>query len=111
VLFGPQLYNPVTSATSQKPFAPDVIVRTVDGFYATRYGRDVRVRSPIPRPNTVAHVLEVFVRGKPIPVGSRGVVELEQGETHRPDALGGLQPVAPSDTPYQWFQFGLPPLD
>jgi hypothetical protein len=111
VLFGAQLYNPVTNATSQKPFAPDVIIRTVDAFYATRYGREVRVRSVTPRPNTVANVLEVFVRGKPIPVGAGGVVELEQGETHRQDASGRLQALGANAVPYQWFRFGLPPLD
>jgi hypothetical protein len=111
VLFDSQSYNAVTNATSQKPFAPDVIVRTIDDFYATPYGREVRVRSPIPRPNTVANVLEVFVRGETIPIGASGVVELEQGETHRPDAAGRLRALGASEVRYQWFRFGLPALD
>src|SRR5438132_3071316 len=111
VLFGSQLYNAVTNATSRKPFSPDVIIRAVDDFYLTGYGKTVRRCEA--RPGTTAVVLDLLIRGGPIQLGSAGVVELEQGETHPPppDRDGRLQPLHAGDVVYRWFRFRLPLLD
>jgi len=83
VLVGSQPYNEVTNAISGKPFAPFAHVRSVEAFLATGYGRRVKDRVPKPRPDAAAAVLELLVRGGPIPSAADAIIELEQGETSR----------------------------
>jgi hypothetical protein len=111
VLVGSVLYNPVTNPTSRKAFSPDVTIRTVADFFSTRYGRTVKHRGPAPRDAAMAEVLDVFVRGTPVPTGSVIAVELEQGETYRPDANGRLRELSPAEMGATWtsFRFAVPP--
>ncbi len=113
VLIGSQLYNAVTNANSQKAFAPLIVIRGESDFFATAYGTALRVRSPARRPGTTVVVLEVFIPGTPIPAGTTGVVELEQGETHRPDGRGRLRRLGPEEIGKTWtsFRFFFPLLD
>jgi hypothetical protein len=62
---------------------------------------------------TTAVVLEVFIPGSPVPSGTSGIIELEQGETYRPDDKGGLQPLRPDEIAktWTWFRFAFPRLD
>jgi len=110
VLVGGQPYNDVTDAVSHKPFAPIAIAHTVDEFVTTPYGRELKSRMPARRPNTSATVLELLVRGGPIPREGDIVVELEQGETHRPGPDGALQALSghDADASHLWFRFKLP---
>ena len=110
VLVGSQPYNDVTDAVSHKPFAPIAMVRSIDEFVATNYGRELKARIPAPRPTSSAVVLELFVRGGPIPQTGDAVVELEQGETHRASAEGALQALSAreSESARVWFRFKLP---
>jgi hypothetical protein len=113
VLIGSERYNVVTNASSQKPFAPLVVIRADSDFFSSSYGATLRVRAPQPRRMTTAVVLEVFIPGSPVPSGTSGTVELEQGETHRPDGTGGLQPLRPDEIAktWTWFRFAFPRLD
>jgi hypothetical protein len=113
VLIGSKLYNAVTNANSQKPFAPLIVIRGASDFFATTYGSALRIRAPAPRSATTVVVLEVFIPGAPIPPGTSGVVELEQGETYRPDASGQLRQLRPDEMARTWtsFRFTFPPLD
>ena len=113
VLIGSKLYNAVTNANSQKPFAPLIVIRGASDFFATAYGTALRARAPAPRPATTVVVLEVFIPGASIPAGTTGVVELEQGETYRPDGQGGLRLLRPEEIGKTWtsFRFLFPPLD
>jgi hypothetical protein len=112
VSIGSQLYNPVTNSNSQKPFAPLIVIRDASDFFATTYGAALRTRVPEPRPATTVVVLEVFIPGGLIPPGTSGVVDLEQGETHRQDA-GRLRQLRPEEIAKTWtrFRFSFPPLD
>ena len=91
--------------------APLIVIRAVDDFYSTEYGQLVRLREP--RDRATAAVLDVFIRGGPIPVGSTGIVELEQGETHQGPTGddGRLRQIQADDVAYRWFRFRLPSLD
>lgn len=113
VLIGSQLYNAVSNANSQKPFAPLIVIRGDDDFFSDGYGATLRIRAPAPRPMTTAVVLEVFIPGTPIPAGTTGVVELEQGETYRPVGQGKLRALRPEEIGKTWtsFRFAFPPLD
>jgi hypothetical protein len=97
-------YNAVTNPTSRKAFAPDVVIRDVGAFFSTSYGRTVRQR-PAPRDAAASDVLDVFVRGTPVPKGSDVVVELEQGETHRPDVTGRLRELTAAEMGASWKSF------
>lgn len=112
VLIGPKLYNAVTNANSQKPFAPLIIIRGASDFFATPYGIALRTRAPAPRPSTTVVVLEVFIPGAPVSAGTSGVVDLEQGETYRLDG-GRLRQLRPAEIAKTWtsFRFPFPPLD
>jgi hypothetical protein len=112
VLVDSRLYNPVTNATSHKPFAPLVVIRSEPDFFATPYGSPLRALVRGRRASTTAVVLEVFVPGPSVPVGSTGVVELEQGETHRPDSFGVLRALRPDAMMISGinFRFAFPPL-
>jgi hypothetical protein len=113
VFFGSELYNPVTNASSRKPFALTIIIRSEEEFFATPYGRLLALRAPRPRPLSIGGVLDILVRGGPVPDGVQGVVELEQGETYRPDPQGRLQMLTPMEMSkaWSWFRFRLPALD
>ena len=113
VLFGSQLYNPITNAASSKPLSPGVMIRDSNDFLSTSYGRELSGRAPVPRAGTVHGILDVFVRGGPVPAGTSGIVELEQGETHRPDSQGRLRQLDPGEmgSTWTWFRFRLPSLD
>ena len=113
VLIGSQLYNAVTNANSQRPFAPLIVIRADRDFFSASYGATLRIRAPSPRPMTAAVVLEVFIPGAPIPAGTAGVVELEQGETYRPDGHGTLRALRPEEIAKTWisFRFAFPSLD
>jgi hypothetical protein len=104
-------YNAVTNPTSRKAFAPDVVIRTVSDFFSTSYGRTVKQHGPPVRDSAASDVLDVFVRGGAIPKGADIVVELEQGETHRPDATGRLRALTPAEMGASWtnFRFALSP--
>jgi hypothetical protein len=104
VFFGSRLYNPVTNASSTKPFAPLIFIRTVGDFYTTQFGRTVRSAAPAPRPATLASILDVSIRGTTLPPGP-GFVELEQGETYRPDAAGQLRMLSPAEMGRTWMDF------
>jgi hypothetical protein len=105
VLIGSQLYNAVTNANSQEPFAPLIVIRGESDFFSTAYGTALRTRVPAPRRATTAVVLEVFIPGKSIPAGTSGVVELEQGETYRPDDQGRLRLLRPEEIAKTWTSF------
>jgi hypothetical protein len=92
-------YNAVTNATSRKPFAPDMLIHDAPEFL-DRSGRVIAGRAPRPRPQAVSAVLEVYVRGGPIPTGAAGSVEIE---------LGRMTPTGTAS--YEWFRFQLPRLD
>lgn len=98
-------YNSVTNPTSRKAFAPDVVIRDVADFFSTSYGRTVSRHGPGPRQSSYSDVREVFVRGTPVLKGSEVVVEVEQGETHRPDANGRLRELRPSEMGRAWKSF------
>jgi len=112
VLFNAHQYNSVTHSSSRQPLSPFIIVRDTDGFLASTFGRgiDKAVRVPASRPSVA--ILDVFIRGDVIPNGAYGVVEIEQGETHRPDAQGRLRPLSSSEigASWTWFRFRLPPM-
>ena len=110
VFIGSRRYNAVTNPTSRRAFAPDVEIRTIEDFFSTRYGRTVNEHGPTPRAGSTADILDVFVRGGPVPDGSAVVVELEQGETHRADATGRIRGLSPSEMAGAWttFRFGVP---
>jgi hypothetical protein len=95
VLLGTQVYNEVTTATSGKPFAPLAIVRSIDEFAATAYGRELKT-VPKARPTSPAAILELFIRGGPIPAGAEAVLELSDGDSH-PDPLAFRFRVAALD--------------
>jgi hypothetical protein len=112
VFVGSRPYNAVVNPMSRRPFAPDVEIRTISDFFATRHGRTISERGPAPRAGAGAHVLDVLVRGASVPDGSPVVVELEQGETHRPDATGRLRELSPAEMGATWtpFRFIVAPL-
>jgi hypothetical protein len=58
----------------------------------------------------MADVLDVFVRGTPVAEGSVVAVELEQGETYRPDGNGRLRELSPAEIGATWtsFRFAVP---
>ena len=105
VFIGSVLYNPVTNPTSRKPLAPDVTIRDVADFFSTSYGRTVKYRGPAPRDAATSEVLDVFVRATPVPKGSVIAVELEQGETYRPDGSGRLRELTPAEMGATWTSF------
>lgn len=112
VTFGDALYNPVTNATSSKPFAPGIIIHGVERFVKSR-GTALRGCLPAPRPNAKAGILEVFVYGGPIRPGATGVVELEQGaqpEDTTYDPAGYPKALDHTRIKYVWFRFQIPPL-
>lgn len=113
VMIGSKLYNAVTNANSQKPFAPLIVIRGASDFFATAYGADLRARAPAPRPATTVVVLEVFIPGTSVPSGTSGVVDLEQGETFRSDGGGRLRQLRPEEIAKTWtsFRFSFPPLE
>jgi hypothetical protein len=112
VLFDSQQYNAVTNSSSRQPFAPFMVVHEPEPFLATPFGRGLRegVRTMESRPSL--GVLDVFIRGRALPARSDGVVEIEQGETHRPDVDGRLRALNRSEigSSWTWFRFRLPPL-
>ena len=112
VLIESKPYNTVTNANSQKPLAPLIVIRDVGEFFGSAYGAALRARAPAQRSATTVAVLEVFVPGAVIPVGTSGVVLLEQGETYRP-AGGRLRQLSPEEIAKTWtsFRFTFPPLD
>lgn len=112
VLIGEKVYNAVTNANSQKPFAPLVVIRGASEFFATSYGAALRTRAPAPRPATTIVVLEVFIPGAPVLTGTNGLVDLELGETHRLDG-SRLRQLRPEEIAKTWtsFRFSFPPLD
>jgi hypothetical protein len=91
VIVDQHAYNDETDPGAGKPFAPIAMRRSVGQFTATAYGREQKARIPAPRPDTAAAVIELFVRGGPIPRGATAIVELE--------GPGGVT-----------FRFQLPPL-
>lgn len=101
VLIGSRPYNSVTNATSQKPFAPNVIIHDPGRFFAGA-GRPLQHLAFAPRSGAVAAVLEVHVRGDVIPSGARGTGEIELGDSA---AAAAGRPVH-----YVRFRFQLPPL-
>jgi hypothetical protein len=110
VLFGGTLYNPVTNATSSKPFAPDISIFGADQFFGG-HGRALQRLAPTPRPGVLASVLDVYVRGGPIARRTDGVAEMELGESYVADPGGGVRQADMSRVRYLWFRFALPPLD
>lgn len=92
VVVGGQRYNAVTNATSSKPFAPSVIIRTVEDAIAR--DSNLRTHMPVPHAGAVGSVLQVYVPGKSIAPGTSGEVTLEMGETHRPAADGRLRALS-----------------
>lgn len=110
VLFGGALYNPVTNATSSKPFAPDITIFSPDQFFGG-HGRALQPVAPAGRPGALASILEVYVRGGKFERRTDGVVELEQGESYVREPGGGLRQADPNRVSYLWFRFRLPPLD
>lgn len=113
MLIGSRLYSAVTNATSQKPLAPLVVMRGDNEFFAAGYGATLRSRAPTQRWVTTAVVLDVFIPGGPVPPGTTGIVELEQGETYGPDGQGRLRPLRPDEIGKTWtgFRFAFPPLE
>jgi hypothetical protein len=114
VLFDSAQYNPVTHSSSRKPLSPYIIIEEPEAFFATPFGRVVRERvkgTVESQPPT--GILEVFIRGGAIPAAADGIVEIEQGETYRPDAEGRLRPLSPAEMgqTWTWFRFRLPRLD
>jgi hypothetical protein len=109
VLVGSRLYNSITNASSSKPLAPCVIFHAVNDFWSTTYGREMRHRRE-PRAATVSGIVEVFIRGAAIPADAI-VVELEQGGTRLLEQQRLERSLRSTDVAYQWFRFGLPPLD
>jgi hypothetical protein len=105
VFVGSRLYNAVTNPTSRKAFAPDVVIRSTADFFSRTYGRSLTQHGPAPRDSSYLHALDVFVRGAVVPKGSSVVVELEQGETHRPDASGRLRALTPAEMGATWTAF------
>jgi len=99
------LYNPVTNPTSTRPLSPDVLIRNSDDFFSSAYGRSLINRRPEPRPNSIGHVLEVFVRGTPVRADAHVVVELEQGQTHVPGPNGRLRQLSAAEMGSMWVSF------
>lgn len=110
VFFGPTLYNPVTNAVSQKPFAPGIAIYDAKDFFQG-HGRGLQAFAAPPRPRTIVSVLDVFIRGGPVQRRADGMVELEQGETHVRSPDGTLIPADMKTVTYAWFRFRLPALD
>jgi hypothetical protein len=108
VVLDSQQYNQVTNATSVKPLAPYIIVWDVGDFFDRPYGRTIRYR-PRPRPDTIAGIVEVFLRGGAVPAGATGTVELEQGGTYMSE--GASTGLRAADVRYSWFRFRLPRID
>lgn len=96
--FRQRLYNPVTNATSSKPFAPDLMIHDPGRFFGGA-GKTLRQFAPTPRAGAVSIILEAYLRGDLIPSGAPGIVEIELGDsTARPGTT----------VQYQWFRFRLP---
>ena len=95
VFVGGQQYNPVTNATSSRPFAPLIVIREVDDALAGR--ADLRTRLPPLRADRIGGVLDVFIPGKAVAPDTRGDVTLELCETHRMTADGRLSALTPSE--------------
>ena len=93
VIVGNQPYNDVADAVSHKPFAPIAMIRSIDEFTATPYGRELKTHMPTPRPTSSAEVLELFIRGGPIPQSGDAIVELSSRE---------------AESSRIWFRFKLP---
>jgi hypothetical protein len=85
-----------------------------DAFFATPFGRVMRehVKTTIESRPSIG-ILDVYIRGGAIPAVTDGIVEIEQGETYRPDAEGRLWPLSPDQIgqSWTWFRFRLPRLD
>jgi hypothetical protein len=113
VVLGSSLYNSVTNANSVKPFHPLIVIHGPDKFLATSYGKTLKTRAPANSRVTSAVVLDIFVPGLPVAGGIAGFVELEQGETYRPDANGALKALRPDEIAKTWFwsRFEFPPLN
>ena len=109
VVIGSRRYNAVTNATSRRAFAPYLEIRTLEDFFSTPYGRTVNAHGRKPRAASTANILDVLIRGGPVEDDSPIVVELEQGETHRPDVSGRLRQLTPTEMGATWmtFRFGL----
>ncbi len=104
ILLGRQPYNAVTNAQSRKPFAPLIIIHGAGEFFATEYGSRFRRHAPAPQ-SEAPIVLDVFVPGRAIPAGSAGIVDLELGETYRPDGKGGLRQLSPEEMSKTWTDY------
>lgn len=111
VFFGSSRYNDVTSFTSSKALAPDVAIQTPDDFFSRPEWLRLRNAAPTPRNMTIAQVLDVIVRGGPIPAGVPGIVEFEQGETFRQGADGRLYKLTSQEMAWITFRFDLPKFD
>jgi hypothetical protein len=60
-----------------------------------------------------AQVLDVVVRGGQVPADVPGTVDLEQGETFRPDSDGRIRQLTDREMSSAWitFKFALPKFD
>lgn len=113
VLFGTALYNPVTNAMSEKPFAPGIVIYSPNQFFQG-HGRALQRIAPASRARTVTSVLDVFIRGGPVQRRVDRVAELELGETHlRKDdgTLVAADMKTVQSVRFAWFRFRLPALD
>ena len=102
VHFNSRLYNPVTSAASAKPFAPDMIIHDSRRFFERVPAQLQRV-APAPRRGAASVVVEVYVRGNPLPSNAPGAVELQLGDSTEAAAGGQVR--------FVWFRFRLQRFD
>jgi hypothetical protein len=79
------------------------VVRDTETFLASTFGREISDAVRVPRSSPAVAILDVFIRGDVITTGSSGIVEIEQGETYRPDANGRLRPLSPGEIGASWI--------
>ncbi|TQF14396.1 hypothetical protein FJV41_19045 [Myxococcus llanfairpwllgwyngyllgogerychwyrndrobwllllantysiliogogogochensis] len=73
---GGELYNPVTNATSSKPFSPDIAIYDVPQF-AQKFPKLMGGKKLSPREKSL--ILEVVIRGSALKKEALETAELELG--------------------------------
>jgi hypothetical protein len=93
MIVGGAQYNPVTNATSSKPFSPDLIIHDFPKFAAARPA----LLGPRPlTPRRDAAIIEVLIRGSALRSSDLQRAELELG------VFPGTEPTPRTPPRYQW---------
>ncbi|MCP3099960.1 hypothetical protein LZ198_13880 [Myxococcus sp. K15C18031901] len=93
------VYNPVTNATSSKPFAPDIGVYDV-ATYAKKFPSHMGAKKLLPRARSL--VLEVIIRGAKLEAKALETAQLQLGILPP-----GVSPSAGVTPRYVWFSANL----